>query len=350
MRKFLSLLIIFLMLLPLNIKAANTNATIAFNGTTETNCGELAIIEVHSITQSAVDNISGSINYDKSVLAVFKVEVSDNLGNWNFKVDSSTPGIIKFYGNSSSDTLLQDRTLFKVTFIVHSQLATSTAITTNSISSNIKTTEEITEQIVTNQDEIDKAKEEGKPEEEWPEPIIEEVKKTVDKEETINYEYASHNISIAKRVSSDCFLKDITIDNATISPTFNKLTNAYKVTIDKKAELKINYLAEDPKATVVVQDEINNQIVITVTAENGSNNTYVLTIIRQTNYDSNADKNDNENNNTDIDNPIIQPDNQQEPSTSKIDTPTLIVLIGLSTVALIGISIGSILIYKGSRQ
>lgn len=349
MRKFLTILIIFLMFLPYKINAANNNATISFSGTTETNCGELAIIEVHSITQSAVNNISGSITYDKSVLAVFKVEISDNLSSWNFKVDSSKPGIISFSGSSSNDTLLQDRMLFKVIFIVHGQLATSTSISTGSVSSTIKTTEEVTEQIVTNQEEIDKAKEEGIPEEEWPEPIIEEVKKTVDKEETINYDNSSHNINISKKVSSDCYLKDISVDNATISPVFNKLTNAYKVTIDKKSEIKINYVAEDPKATVVIQDEVNNQIVITVTAENGSNNTYVLTIIRQANYDSSAvDNPDNPDDNPD--NPIIQPDVPQQNVDSKIDTSTLIILIGLGLVSVIGISIGSILIYKGSRQ
>ena len=347
MRKFLLILIITMMLIPTKIKAANNSATISFTGTTSTYNNELAIIEVHSITQSAVNNISGTINYDKTVLAIFKIEVSDDLGDWNFKVDSSKAGTITFTGTSSSDTLLQDRMLFKITFIVHGSLATSTTLTTGSITSSVKTQDEITEQVVTNQDEIDKAKADGLPEEEWPEPIIEEVKKTVDKEETIEYASSSHTISISKRISSDCYLKELSVDDANISPVFNKLTNAYKVTIDKEAEVKINYTTEDPSATVVIQDEVNNQIVITVTAENGTNNTYVLTIIRQANYDSTDPKNNTQEDVDPTTNTDVEP---TEKVTTNIDTSTLIVLIGLSIVSVIGISIGSILIYKGSRQ
>lgn len=347
MRRFLLILIITMMLLPTKINAANNNATISFSGTTSTYNGELAIVEVHSITQSAVNNISGTINYDKTVLAIFKIEVSDDLGEWNFKVDSSKAGTISFTGTSSSDTLLQDRMLFKITFIVHGSLATSTSLTTGSVTSTIKTQEEITEKVVTNQDEIDKAKEDGLPEEEWPEATIEEVKKTVDKEETIEYASSSHTISISKRISSDCYLKDLSVDNANISPVFNKLTNAYKVTIDKNADIKINYTAEDSKATVVIQEEVNNQIVVTVTAENGTNNTYVLTIIRQANYDSTDPKNNTQ---QDVDPSIDTSDNNTDKVVTHMETSTLVILIGLSLVSVIGISIGSILIYKGSRQ
>ena len=349
MRKFILLFIIFLLFLPNTVLADNKSATINITGSDTTNCSELAIIEVHSVSQCEVNNIKGSITYDKTVLAVFSVEVSDNLSDWNFKVDTSTAGTISFTGSSNSDTLLQDRTLFKVIFIVHARSETTTVIKSTSVSSSITTTEEIEEEVVVNQKEIDEAKANGLPEELWPEPIIEKVKKNVEKKETINYQDGSHSIKVSKKVSDDCYLKELNVNDGTISPTFNKLTNAYKVTIDKKSDININYLTEDPKATVVIQDEVNNQIIITVTAENGNNNTYVLTIIRQENYDSSSVTNDDTNNN-DVSNPDIDIDNDNFEISNQLSLSNVIVLSSLTALSIIGLSIGAIFVYKGSHQ
>ncbi|MGN1398626.1 MAG: hypothetical protein ACI4WG_01300 [Erysipelotrichaceae bacterium] len=348
MRKLLLLFIIFALFLPADIFADNKSATINISGTESTYCSELAIVEVHSVSQCEVNNISGTITYDKTVLAVFSVEVSDNLSGWTFTIDTSTAGTIKFTGSSNSDFLLQDRTLFTITFIVHSRSETTTYVKSASVSSTITTTQEVEEEVVINQDEIDAAKANGVPEELWPAPIIEKVKKTVENQETVTYQDSSHSIKVTKRVSDDCYLKELSVEDSTMSPTFNKLTNAYKVTIDTKTDVKINYLTEDPKATVVIQDEINNQIIITVTAENGNNNTYVLTIIRQANYDSSSINNDEINN--DINNSQVDVDNPTVEVSDKLSLTNIIVLSSLTALSIIGLSIGSIFIYKGTHQ
>ena len=130
-----------------------------------------------------------------------------------------------------------------------------------------------------------------------------------------------------------------------MSPDFNKLTNAYKVIIDESTELKINFIKEDEKSTVVMQDEVNNQIVITVTAEDGSNNSYVLTIIRQADYNSNIDPN--------IENPDIPidpgvNDSAKNNPLATIDSGKMFLVITLIVVSLVGIGVGGSMIYRKS--
>lgn len=204
--------------------------------------------------------------------------------------------------------------------------------------------------VITNQAEIDAAKiaQNNGEDVTIPEPIYETVEEEVEKKRTITFENASHSIKVVKQLSKNCYLKNIEVEDGTVSPVFNKLTNAYKVIINDKTELKINYTKEDERSTVVIQDEVNNQIVITVTAEDGSNNSYVLTIIRQANYDS-----------TNVDPNITDPNLPVDPGSdgtsnggplAGIENSQMIIVIVLIAISLVGIGVGGTLIYKGSRQ
>ncbi len=330
----------------LTVSAANDSAVVTINGSTSTVCDGLAFVEVSANTQAGVKNIKGQINYDKSVLAVFDVKVSDNLNGWDFKVDFSKAGKISFTGTAkANDPIDTDRLLFEVTFIVHSSLETTTVVSSSSVTSEITEIEIIQKEVITNQAEIDAAIAAG---EEPPAPIYETVEEEVEKKKTITFENGSHSIKVNKPLSKNCYLKNIEVEDGTISPVFNKLTNAYKVTMNDKTELKINFTKEDEKSTVVIQDEVNNQVVITVTAEDGTNNSYVLTIIRQANYDSsNVDPN--------IDDPNIPIDpgvdgNPENNPFAAIDNGKMILIIALIAVSLVGIGVGGTLIYKGSRE
>ncbi|MGI6608389.1 MAG: hypothetical protein ACOX1F_05350 [Erysipelotrichaceae bacterium] len=332
----------------LTVSAANDSAVMIINGSTSTICDGLAFVEVNANSQEGVKNIKGQINYDKSVLAVFDVIVSDNLNGWDFKVNTSKAGTISFTGTAkTNDPITSDRLLFTVTFIVHGSLETTTVVSSKAVTSEIIEVETVNTGVIINQDEIDAATVAHESDESViiPDPIFET--KDIENKRIITFENASHSIRVVKAISKNCYLKNIEIENGTLSPVFNKLTNAYKVTIDEKSELKINYTQEDEKSTVVIQDEINNQVIITVTSENGNNNSYVLTIIRQANYNNtNVDPN--------IDDPYIPSDpnvddNNNNPFAS-IDNRRMIIIIALAAVSLVGITIGGTLIYKGSRE
>lgn len=335
----------------LTVSAANDSAVITMNGSTNTICDGLAFVEVNANTQTGVKNIKGQINYDKSVLAVFDVKVSDNLDGWDFKVDFSKAGTISFEGTAkANDPIDSDRLLFEITFIVHGSLETTTVVSSSSVTSEVTEIEKTEKTVITNQAEIDAAKiaQNNGEDVTIPEPIYETVEEEVEKKRTITFENASHSIKVVKQLSKNCYLKNIEVEDGTVSPVFNKLTNAYKVIINDKTELKINYTKEDERSTVVIQDEVNNQIVITVTAEDGSNNSYVLTIIRQANYDS-----------TNVDPNITDPNLPVDPGSdgtsnggplAGIENSQMIIVIVLIAISLVGIGVGGTLIYKGSRQ
>ena len=330
----------------LTVSAANDSAIIIINGSNTTICDGLAFVEVNANSQTGVKNIKGQVKYDKSVLAVFDVKVSDNLNGWDFKVDTSKAGVISFNGTATTnDPIDSDRLLFVVTFIVHGSLETTTTVSSSNVTSEIIEIGTVTTTVVTNQEEIDAAREAGEPE---PEPITEQVEEEVENKRTITFENGSHSIKVVKSVSKNCYLKNIEVEKGTLSPVFNKLTNAYKVTINDKEELKINYTKEDEKSKVVIQDEVNNQVVITVTAEDGNNNSYVMTIIRQPNY-NHSDPNAN----VDDPNLPINPgtiDGENGNNLASITNTRAFIIIALVAVSLIGIGVGGSLIYKGSRE
>lgn len=89
-----------------------------------------------------------------------------------------------------------------------------------------------------------------------------------------------------KTKSSDNDLESLTINNAKISPAFQKSITTYNVTVPNEvSKLVIDYKKSDEKATVsIVGNENlsvgNNVVKIIVTAEDGSKKTYVLNVLK----------------------------------------------------------------------
>ena len=87
-----------------------------------------------------------------------------------------------------------------------------------------------------------------------------------------------------KTYSSDNNLKSLSIDDFELSPTFNKDTTEYSLTVDQSVEtVKINATANDDKASVSGIGEVNlsdgdNNIEVKVTAENGNEKIYKIKI------------------------------------------------------------------------
>ena len=96
-------------------------------------------------------------------------------------------------------------------------------------------------------------------------------------------------IDINKKYSSDNYLKELSIDEYELSPTFNKDTLEYTVSLDYDVE-KINVIgkANDTKANVKGLGEIkvnegSNNIEIVVTAENGNERVYKINAVVEDN-------------------------------------------------------------------
>lgn len=107
-----------------------------------------------------------------------------------------------------------------------------------------------------------------------------------------------YTLDIERAKSSDATLKSLTSSDGLITPTFSKNIKDYTLTIPNEVEnATINAVSEDSNATVVVNGVTNltvgpNNATVTVTAEDGSVETYNIVITRQpssNNYLSNIE-------------------------------------------------------------
>ena len=99
---------------------------------------------------------------------------------------------------------------------------------------------------------------------------------------------SSHSVTVSsppEPKSDNNFLSSLELDRASIS--FNKNTTTYNVTVDHDiTSISIKARAEDPKATIgglgsKPLQVYENRFDITVTAENGSQRTYTLNVLRR---------------------------------------------------------------------
>lgn len=85
---------------------------------------------------------------------------------------------------------------------------------------------------------------------------------------------------------NDNFLKSLVLSNGNLKPNFDKEISNYTLTVSKEvSSLKVEAIPNNEKATVKVEGNQylkigNNTIVITVTAVDGSNRTYTISIYR----------------------------------------------------------------------
>lgn len=110
-----------------------------------------------------------------------------------------------------------------------------------------------------------------------------------------------YKINIYRQKSNNAFLKSLTSTDGLITPTFNKNTKDYTLTVPYEIE-NANITAEkdDSMASVSISGNTNLQVgtnnaTVTVTAEDGSVNTYNIVITRQpssNNYLSNLEVTD----------------------------------------------------------
>lgn len=115
-----------------------------------------------------------------------------------------------------------------------------------------------------------------------------------------------YKVKIFRSYSSNNYLSNLTSTDGLITPTFEKTTSNYTLTVPYEVEnANINATSEDSNATVQITGNNNlsvgvNKASIIVTAENGDINTYYVDITRQpssNNYLSDLKVLDSDNNN-----------------------------------------------------
>lgn len=109
----------------------------------------------------------------------------------------------------------------------------------------------------------------------------------------------SYSVTVAAPPSGNNKLKSLQVKNATISPAFNPDTTTYSANVPfDVAKLGVTATAADAKASVKINNpslvpNATTNVVITVTAENGSKKTYTIKVkrARDPNYVESANNN-----------------------------------------------------------
>lgn len=331
--KKLSILSIVLALVILAVSAVHPEAadnSVTLKGSTATTARGMASINIF-VNGDNLDNVKGEINYSADDLVVFELRNNSELNGWSVSMNKDKSGVVSFEASTTSNKISSETLLFSVLFVVHNEKIMDTAITT----SNVKTTVTKTEEYIVNQKEIDQAKydKDNAISEEIADSIVipDPIKGTREIKNEVNLASAKHDLKIEKAVSDNAYLKSASFLNATISPVFNKLTNSYTVTVDDKSDIKANVEAEVPTSKVEISEEVNNQVVVTVTSEKGTVSSYVFSIERAHNY-----------------RPPAEPGEDGTPR--KISSLTVFLLSGLALISIGIIGVGGYYVYIGSRE
>ena len=338
MKKTLSRLSIIILSLYFAITAVYADeATLTISGSNSTHSGEFLVI---TVTANGTDlfNISGTVNYPCDDMVLFEIIPSEVLGGWiiNFNYDSA--GTIDFNAiTNSKDTAINNPTvLFTAKFVILDTNKTQLEITTTDMSSSCYTVEE----VVTNQKEIDAKTAErnacGLNEDclnsvKVPDPIV----KKIETESVGPVDSYVFTANVYDKSSDNSFLKEAEFKNAVMSPSFSKMITKYTIQIDENIDLDYNFVAERPTSTVQVSKEVNGQIVVSVTSEDGGVTSYIFNINR---IKKNRDHTGQEANNMATN--IIP---------GQLSSTTLYLLIALVVVGLGIIAIGGYYVYQGSH-
>lgn len=96
----------------------------------------------------------------------------------------------------------------------------------------------------------------------------------------------SYSVTVAPSPSGNNSLKDLQVKNATISPAFSSDTTTYTANVPfDVTKLDVAAMAADAKASVIINNpslvqNATTNVVITVTAENGTKKTYTIKVNR----------------------------------------------------------------------
>ncbi len=238
MKKFFAVLLALVLLLsiPCRVSAASS-ASLSGPGTVR--AGDT--ITVAFKAGGGIYGGSGAISFDSSQLTLQSYKAAIG-GSWAVEFAGNN---FVFYDNSMADPI-SSATIFKATFKVSESLKTGTKISVNA--------KGVTLSDGTNDNSVG----------------------------TVGY-----SVKIAAPLSGNANLKSLTVSNATISPDFSPKVTEYTASVPfSTASLKVTAEAEHAGAKVTIGNTGltaggTTDVIITVTAENGSTKTYRIRTRRE---------------------------------------------------------------------
>ena len=314
------------------VKAGDFYVTLSGNSNTSND--SLTFVDF-SIGGDSVSNVRGYINYPADQVSIFSIDKNESLSEVTVTFDTKDTGKIYFAAQASS-SIAANTSLFTITYVVHSNTG-DIKITTSDVYADVL----VTEKTVVNQKQIDEAKEKEKACQAMggcideiiiPDPIYEDRKVNTDQpfvDDTLT-------MAVNDRQLHSVYLKKADFPDAKCTPVFNKLTSAYKVEIDSRVpKLNYDFVPENPYVEMEVSDEINNQIIVTLTDQDGDINSYVFTIIRTINFDPA---------------PYNPGNNTPDTNVLALNTSTYLLMAALGLVSLGFMIIGGYYVYIGARE
>lgn len=240
MKKLISLaiaLVLCLCLLSVTVFAASASASLTGPGTVR--AGDSITLNFN-LSGSNIYGASGTLSYDASQLEL--TGTSQKISNgWAVEFNGNN---FVAYDNNLASPINSSTTLFTVSFKVKS-VAVGTAIKVSYTSVTAS-----------------------------------------DGNADANVGTVSYSATVAAPLSKDNALKSMTVSNATISPAFSAGTTSYTAEVPfEVSKLDVTAVANDSKAKVSVNSPNltpngTTKVTVTVTAENGSKNTYTISVKR----------------------------------------------------------------------
>ena len=253
MKRLISLAIALLLCMSLfavTVFAASASATLTGPGTVR--AGDTITLSFN-LSGSNIFGASGTLSYDSSKLTL--AETSQKIGNgWVVEFNGNN---FVAYDNNLASPINSSTTLFTATFKVGNvEAGTAINVSYTGVAASDGTAD-------------------------------------------ANIGTVSYSASVAAPLSTDNALKSMTVSNATISPAFSADTRNYTAEVPfEVSKLDVSAVANDSKAKVSVSSPAltpngTTKVTVTVTAENGSKNTYTISVKRAQDPNYKASSNNN---------------------------------------------------------
>ncbi len=241
MRKIISLtLVLILCLGVLSIAAFAANASASLSGPNTVRAGD-TITLTFKLSGSSISGASGTLSYDSSKLELKGTEQK-----------ISSPWIVEFngnefvaYDNNLENPITKSTSLFTVKFLVKSSLKVGDKLSVSF--TNVTASDGTADTVI------------GK---------------------------VTYSATIAAPKSTDNALKMLTLSNATLSPAFDPDVTSYTAEVPfDVSELDIKIACNDGSAKAEVNSPTlipggTTKVTVTVTAENGAERTYTISVKR----------------------------------------------------------------------
>ncbi len=256
-----TVLLIFIVMIGITLGSVHVYGEIApaasMTGPAVIRAGNSLTVSV-KMTGTGLSAIQGEIRYDPSRVAY--VSSDGLLSGWTIELDSSVAGTISFLGidDSLSSPISSARQIFTLTFKVKENVpaGTNISVSTKNLAASNGTRDFVPAD-------------------------------------------SAFSINVSAPLSANAFLSGLSLDNADMAPSFQKNTLLYTASVGfSVSSLQITATPEDSKAKISISGNSlsageSTDVLITVTAENGTKKVYTIRTARgaDPNYkpSSNAD-------------------------------------------------------------